>query len=1063
MPRSSNTSLAPQNLGNATTIPATHGQNPAADLEAAARLIHRSYLGSLGDFSVLPFTKPKLETTRRVRIFRIERLVTESRQAVIESLSSVYTAMGAAGHAVFLLIDSKNGETMLHIGCRAHSLDGGSAAGNLLEEGFAGHFPGSQLHRLVDTQIAPLIDFSRHLEHTSTTSVTAVTGVPTLNTDERELFSQGLERFLDAAGTRPYTALILAEPVSSEQLHAIRSGFETVATSIAPLEHTQISYSLQDSRAIGTSLAQSISTALGQSLSQTETSGSTFTRSNSVADSTGITKDPSGWIGEILGGTAKAFTSAFVGSKTQTHTVTDSTSQADSQSASNGTTDSTTVTESHTDTHSDTRTLGTSQQRTTDFHDKKIQQLLGKIDHHLERIEQARAYGGWHSAAYFICPTTEGSQSLASLFLGLMRGDGSSAEDFALTTWNSYRKAARDEVLKWLGQLAHPALVPDFAARLNVAQVTPATLITGREVALLLGMPRRSSTALAVVQAPTFGRNVRLLDLDADHQDKPTRQLLLGKVRHLWKDSATNLYLGLEKLCYHTLVTGTTGVGKTTLIMSLLAQAHRQRVPFLAIEPAKGEYKRLQGLSRTGRPVLCLAAGRSGADSLRLNPLVFPVGVQLTDHIDRLCSVFNAAFPMYAAMPQILEEAVFAAYEELGWDTLTSCRVGGTRRFPTLRRVAELVPEVVRLLGYSTDASSDYVGALSARLRSLCRGSLGMTLLCDAHEETSDERLFEGACVVDLSAMGSPEKRALLMGILFMRLYERRIAQGLPTESALRHLMVLEEAHVLLRKTSTDQSQESSNPRGLAVEAFANALAEMRAYGQGFVIADQSASVLDDSVLRNTSIKIVMRAPFAQDREVLGGALSLDEEQTRQLARLENHTAVVHQSNWLEPVLCHIDPLEMPAAQQLLTSVEGSHEQRQARGLLLLKLLGDRRQTPNIVASNCDLDRLLDQMQLSPCSRSKVSEACRSKALRTPSTFFERAGELLPQLHDSALRLVNPSLRAQCNSLNALLDTQTTLLRDADRRQMVRDWLIALNTSLSLAQLDTQLRALKEV
>src|SRR5690606_26566839 len=96
---------------------------------------------------------------------------------------------------------------------------------------------------------------------------------------------------------------------------------------------------------------------------------------------------------------------------------------------------------------------------------------------------------------------------------------------------------------------------------------------------------------------------------------------------------------------------------------------------------------------------------------------------------------------------------------------------------------------------------------------------------------------------------------------------------------------------------------------------FANALAEMRAFGQGFVVADQSASALDDAVLRNTNTKIVMRAPFEADRTALGGALALNDEQTRQLAKLENHTAVIYQSNWLEPVLCGVQQVDIPACQ----------------------------------------------------------------------------------------------------------------------------------------------------
>jgi hypothetical protein len=172
------------------------------------------------------------------------------------------------------------------------------------------------------------------------------------------------------------------------------------------------------------------------------------------------------------------------------------------------------------------------------------------------------------------------------------------------------------------------------------------------------------------------------------------------------------------------------------------------------------------------------------------------------------------------------------------------------------------------------------------------------------------------------------------------------IQQGQTQHDHLKHLMVLEEAHHLLKKTSTTQSQESSNPQGQAVEFFANALAEMRAYGQGFIIADQSVSALDVAVLRNTNTKIVFRAPFEEDRQAISGALVLDEKQQDALARLESHTAIVKQNNWLEAIQCHIDVSK--TRQNLMepdTKDINTYQAdlvRQCRTMLLIALLKDR-------------------------------------------------------------------------------------------------------------------------
>jgi len=122
--------------------------------------------------------------------------------------------------------------------------------------------------------------------------------------------------------------------------------------------------------------------------------------------------------------------------------------------------------------------------------------------------------------------------------------------------------------------------------------------------------------------------------------------------------------------------------------------------------------------------------------------------------------------------------------------------------------------------------------------------------------------------------------------------------------SGLRHITVLEEAHNLLRKTSTEQGMESANLAGKSVEMLTNAIAEMRTYGEGFVIADQAPGLLDPAVIRNTNTKVVFRLPDYDDRLLVGKAENLSEEQINELARLPTGCAAVYQNNWQEAVLC---------------------------------------------------------------------------------------------------------------------------------------------------------------
>ena len=123
----------------------------------------------------------------------------------------------------------------------------------------------------------------------------------------------------------------------------------------------------------------------------------------------------------------------------------------------------------------------------------------------------------------------------------------------------------------------------------------------------------------------------------------------------------------------------------------------------------------------------------------------------------------------------------------------------------------------------------------------------------------------------------------------------------------LKHITVLEEAHNLLRRTSTEQASESANLQGKSVEMLANAIAEMRTYGEGFVIADQAPGLLDLSVIRNTNTKIIMRLPDRADRELVGRAANLNDDQIIELAKLPCGVAAIYQNEWIQPVLCQID------------------------------------------------------------------------------------------------------------------------------------------------------------
>ena len=93
---------------------------------------------------------------------------------------------------------------------------------------------------------------------------------------------------------------------------------------------------------------------------------------------------------------------------------------------------------------------------------------------------------------------------------------------------------------------------------------------------------------------------------------------------------------------------------------------------------------------------------------------------------------------------------------------------------------------------------------------------------------------------------------------------------------------------------------------------IANAIAEMRTYGEGFVIVDQAPGLLDMAAIRNTNTKIIMRLPDQGDRELVGKAANLNDDQITELAKLPCGVAAIYQNEWIEPVLCKVDKYDVP-------------------------------------------------------------------------------------------------------------------------------------------------------
>lgn len=948
----------------------------ANQLTLADHLVYKKYLPELQSYSLVEPSeemKKTLDVKTCIKLFQMKELTLKKGEDMLQKLSTVYHSSMALGCSLAVMIDvpADGAPADIYLGVRQNpgrqSIDNRDLAisGDALEKGMKSNFPGSEVQELHQEEIDALLEDDNGSFGSAQSAIASVSCVAALrdkSKTEDKAFIQGIERFIDAMDGDAYTALFLAEPVTEETQAGIRNGYEELYSALSPFRKTTWSYTENESHAVmetfcsGTSDTVTDGTSSGFSDEQGRNTGFNFNAgmnqgtTNTIGQSHAVTRlrlpSKRTMVGVAAGasilalgavaasavfppaGAAIVSAASTVGAAVkagplfgavvpmvaghETNGTAWSTARSIGKSMGFGMsrgyntahTDSSTVERSNAhstnEQHSNgtTDTHGTVRTQQIEVCNKAVEELLTRIDEQIKRTKESEDYGCYSCAAYFLSSRPSKALLAANTYRSLMIGEGSSVESGAANLWQD--RASVTAMREYLKRFTHPV----FARQLweNDADslfYTAGTLVSGRELPMHLGLPTRSVHGLPIIEHAEFGRNVP--DEAMPDEDK----MNLGKIYHMGKEEAAGLLLNRQAMASHTFITGSTGTGKSNAVYHLLDEITKNgQTTFLVVEPAKGEYKNVFGNCTDAQ---VFGTNPRETPLLRMNPFAFPENIHILEHIDRLVEIFNACWPMYAAMPAVLKDAIERSYQKVGWDLRNSESEKGI--FPTFFDLLDILPGVIEESHYSKDTQSDYVGALCTRVKSLTNGIYG-SVLC-AEDALSDAEMFDQNVIVDLSRVGSMETKSLLMGILVMKLQEYRMCSS-GMNSRLRHVTVLEEAHNLLRKTSAEQSQEGANLQGKSVEMLANAIAEMRTYGEGFIIADQAPGLLDMSVIRNTNTKIILRLPDEEDRKLVGKSAALKEAQIDELSKLPLGVAAVYQNEWPEAVLCKIEAYPMP-------------------------------------------------------------------------------------------------------------------------------------------------------
>ncbi|MDY3281374.1 ATP-binding protein [Dysosmobacter sp.] len=547
---------------------------------------------------------------------------------------------------------------------------------------------------------------------------------------------------------------------------------------------------------------------------------------------------------------------------------------------------------------------GNLQAQHQDFYSKDYFENLEILE---KSLKQGAARGMWRVSGYYAAGNQLDARKLGNIIKASFSGADSRPEPFRVIEYNRIREVIVNTYmmadlsdrldLHPLGRWRREGVSQEISLYIYKFQ----TLLSSDQLAALCQLPTKEFPGFYIDDYVEF---------DVSNRTRGTLRepLVIGDIctagRKQSQDANNQYLMEKDDLTRHALIIGITGGGKTNTSKSLLntlwnTPDPKDRVPFLVIESAKREYWELRNL-KGFEDILVFTLGAEDprtAVRYRINPFETNPGISLQTHIDYLLSTFKAAFDLFPPLPHILEKCVYEIYTDRGWDIVENRNRYGLTEYPTLSDLYNKVDVIVDSMGYHQEVESNMKAALQARIYSLMIGGKGAML--NTPRSVPIGELLSRPVVMELEDLGDDETKSFVIGILLVQLYEYR--KSLMTKGAkkLSHVLMVEEAHRLLK--NVPEGGEGGNTRAKSVEFFCNLLAEIRTFGQGIMIADQIPTKIAPDSIKNTNLKIVHRTVALEDRETMGRAMNMNDDQIGYLSSLRRGYAAVYSEGDSKP------------------------------------------------------------------------------------------------------------------------------------------------------------------
>lgn len=576
--------------------------------------------------------------------------------------------------------------------------------------------------------------------------------------------------------------------------------------------------------------------------------------------------------------------------ESSTDTITNNLSSSNSQkSRATGDSKSTTFNSSKTETVGKTESI--------EVVNKQIQEIATYMEQvAFKRLRNVSAKGLFKTSVYILGQDLDIHERVKSNVLAVYQGDDITLNPLRAYSLDGYNNGDFSQLVKSFIPASATGNYSRLATSLlnmpsNKGTYELSTMLSIEELSYLTGLPHKELPGISLKQGVDFGLNFAT----PSEQETFTLGRLINRGQ---KNDFRSIALSSKQINKHTFIAGVTGSGKTTTCQKILLSSN---TPFLVIEPAKTEYRGMSQMSGM-EDLVIYTLGNEQLSPFRLNPFELLPYESITSHIDMLKATFTAAFPMEGAMPQILEEAMYDCYTQLGWDIETNTNEysenpweGKGIYFPTISMLVDSLRAVVNKQGFGAELKDNYIGSLVSRLNNLTIGAKGLML--NTHLSIDFDKLLDSKVIIEMEDVKSPEDKALLIGLILARISEA-LKRKHKANKKYKHITLVEEAHRLLSKVDFADSPSKK----AAVETFSDLLAEVRKYGEGLIIVDQIPNKLASEVLKNTNTKIIHRIFARDDKEVIGDTMMMDQLQKEFLSSLSVGEAIVFTEGMHKPI-----------------------------------------------------------------------------------------------------------------------------------------------------------------